>query len=65
MRILRVFRRTKNFGVRHDLVRGAREAGRVRVVYARTENQQLADSFTKPLDIQKYHMHAKTVLNVI
>ena len=41
-----------------------RDAEKLRVVYIRTEDQH-ADLFTKPLDIQKFRKHAKTVLNVV
>ena len=64
MRILHVCRRTKIFGVRHDQVRDVCDAGKIRAVYVRTEDQH-ADLFTKPLDIQKSQKHAKTVLNVM
>ena len=57
-------RRTKHVYVKHHLVKDACDAGKVRVVYVRTEDQH-ADLFTKPLDIQKFHKHAKTVLNVV
>ena len=57
-------RRTKHIDVKHHLVRDACDAGNVRVVYVRTEDQY-ADLFTKPLDIHKFHKHAKTVLNVL
>ena len=56
-------RRTKPIDVKHHLVRDACDAGKVRM-YVRTDNQH-ADLFTKPLDIQKFHKHAKTVLNVL
>ena len=49
-RILHGSRKTKHIGVRHDLVIDACEAGKFRVVYARTEYQH-ADMFTKPLYI--------------
>ena len=57
-------RRTKYIDVKRHLVRDAYDAGKIRVVYVRTEDQH-ADLFTKPLDIQKFHKHAKTLLNVV
>ena len=45
-------------------MRDSCDAGKVGVVYVRTEDQH-ADSFTKPLDIQKFYKQAKTVLNVV
>ena len=57
-------RRTKYIDVKHHLVRDACDTWKVRVVYVRTEDQY-ADLFTKLLDIQKFHRHAKTVLNVV
>ena len=50
--------------MRHDLVRDTCDASKVRVVYVRTEDQH-ADLFTKPLDIEKFYKHAKTVLTVV
>ena len=44
-------RRTKHINVRHHLVRDACDAGKVRVVYVRTEDQYADDLSTKPLDI--------------
>ena len=43
-------RRTKHIDVKHHLVRDACDTGKVRVVYARTEDQH-PDVFTKPLDM--------------
>ena len=57
-------RRTKHIDVKHNLVRVACDAGKVRVVYIKTEDQH-ADLFTKPLDIQMFYNHATTVLNVV
>ena len=57
-------RKSKHIDVEHNLVRGVCDAGKVRVVHVRTEDQH-ADLFTKPLDIQKFHKHVKTVLNVV
>ena len=57
-------RRIKHINVQHHLVRDACDAGKVRMVYVRTEDHH-ADLFTEPLDIQKSHKHAKTVLNVV
>ena len=48
----------------HHLVRDACDAGKVRVVYVRMEDQH-KDLFTKPLDIQKFDKHAKAVLDVV
>ncbi|CAN0329009.1 unnamed protein product, partial [Ascophyllum nodosum] len=56
--------RIKHIDVRHDLVRDTCDASKVRVVYVRTEDQH-ADLFTKPLDIEKFYKHAKTVLTVV
>ena len=50
--------------MKHHLVRNACDEGKVGVMYVRTEDQR-ADLFTKPLDIQKFHKHAKTVLSVV
>ena len=55
-------RRTKHIDVKHHLVRGACDAGKVRVVYVRSEDQH-ADLLTKPLDVKRFHRHAKTMLN--
>ena len=55
---------TKHIDVEHHLMRDACDEGMVRVVYARTEDQH-ADLFTKPLDIQKFYKRAKTALNVV
>ena len=57
-------RRAKHIDMKQHLVRDACDAGKVRVVYARTEDQH-AYFFTKPLDTQKFHKHAKTVLNIV
>ena len=57
-------RKTKHIDVEHHLVRDACDTGKVRVVNVRTEDQH-ADLFTKPLEIQKFNKHAKTVLNVV
>ena len=53
-------RRIKHIDAKRHLVRDACDAGKVRVAYVRTEDQH-ADLFTKPLDMQKFHKHAKTV----
>ena len=45
-------------------MKGACDTNKVRVVYARTEDQH-ADLFTKSLDMQKFYKHGKTVLNVV
>ena len=42
-------------------MKDACDAGEVRVVCIRTQTCSLS----KPLDIQKFHKHAKTVLNVV
>ena len=55
-------RGTKHIAVKHHLVRDVCD-GKVRVVYVRTEDQH-ADLFTKPLVIQKFYKHGKTILNV-
>ena len=47
--------------MRHDLVRDARDAGEVVVVCFKTRTCLLS----KPLATQKFHKHAKTVLNVV
>ena len=60
IRILHDSRRTKHIHVRHDLGRDACDAGKGRVVYVRTEDQQHANLFTKLLDIQTFRKHAKT-----
>ena len=57
-------RRTKHADAKHHLVRDAYGAGKVRVVYVRTKDQH-ANLFTQPLDMQKFHKHATTVLNVV
>ena len=58
-------RRSKHIDVKHHLVRDAAcDAGKVKVVCVRTEDQH-ADLFTKPLERQTFHKHAKTVLNVV
>ena len=57
-------RRTRHIDVKHHLVRNAYCAGKVRMVYVRTEDQH-ADLFTGPLDKQKFHKHAKTVISVV
>ena len=57
-------RRTKHIDARHNLGRGACDAGKIRVVYVRTEDWH-ANLFTMPLDIQTFHKHAKTNPNVV
>ena len=57
-------RRTKHIDVKHHLVRDASDARKVRVAYVRSEDQH-ADLLTKPLDMQKFYMHAKFILNVV
>ena len=60
-----VHRRTKNFGVRHDMARDAHRVGKIRMVYVRTDQQQHAELFTKPLDVKIFRKHAKTDLNIV
>ena len=55
--------RRKHIDMKHDLVRDACDAGKVRVVYVRTEDQH-ADLLTKPLYIRKFHKHAKNALKI-
>ena len=55
-------RRTKHIDVKHHLVRDACDAGKVRVVYVRSEDQH-ANLLTKSLDVKRFHRHAKTMLN--
>ena len=50
--------------MKHNLVRDACDAGKVRAVYARMEDQQ-ADLFSKPLETQKFFKHAKTILYAV
>ena len=57
-------RRNKHIDAKHHLVRDVCDTGKVRVVDVRTEDQH-ADLFTKPLDMQKFYKHAKTVLNIV
>ena len=47
--------------MRHDLVRDACDTGKVRVVCVRKQTYSLS----KPLDIQKFYKHAKTVFNAV
>ena len=54
-------RRTKYIDIKHHLMRHARKVG---VVYVTTEDQH-ADLFTKPLDMQKFYRHAKAILNIV
>ena len=46
IRILHASRRAKHIDVRHDMRREACDAGKIRVVYVKTEDQQYADIFT-------------------
>ena len=57
-------RRTKHIDVKHHLVRDASDARKVRVAYARSEDQH-AELLTKPLDMQKFYKHAKFILNLV
>ena len=50
--------RTKHIDVKRHLVRDASDARKVRVAYVRSEDQH-ADLFTKPLDMQTFYKHAK------
>ena len=50
--------------MKHHQVRDACDAGKVRVVYVRTENQHV-DLFTKQLDIQTFHKDTEMVFNVV
>ena len=56
-------RRTKQFDVKHHLVRDASDARKVRVAYVGSEDQH-ADLLTKPLDMHKFYKHAKFIPNV-
>ena len=57
-------RKTKHIDVKHHLVRDASDARKVRVAYVRSEDQH-ADLFTKPLDMQKFYKHVKFILNEV
>ena len=57
-------RRNKHIDVKHNLVRDASDARKVRVAYVRSGVQH-ADLLTKPLDIQTFYKHAKFILNVV
>ena len=57
-------RSTKHIDLKHNLMRDVCDAGKVRVVYVRTEGRH-ADLFTKPRVIQKLQKHVKTVFNVV
>ena len=57
-------RSIKHIDVKHHLVRHACDARMIRVVFFRTEDQHV-DLFAKPLGMQKFYKHAKTVLNVV
>ena len=57
-------RRTKHIDMKHHLVRDTSDVRRVKVVYARSEDQH-ADLLTKPLDMQKFYKHPKFILNVV
>ena len=56
--------RAKHIDVKPDLRRDACDAGKVRVMYVRMEDQH-AYLFTRSLDIEKPHKHAKTDLNLV
>ena len=51
--------RAKHIDVRHNLARDACDAGEVGVVCVRTR------TYSKTLDTQKFHKHAKTVHNIV
>ena len=53
-------RRIKHIDVKHHLVRGAPDSGKVRVAYVRSEDQH-ADLLAKSLDMQKFYQHAKVI----
>ena len=55
-------RSLKHIDAKHHLGRDACDARKVRMAHVRTEDQH-PDWFTKPLDIQKFQKHVKTVLN--
>ena len=57
-------RSAKYIDVKHHLVRDACDAGKVRVVYVRMEDQPV-DLFIKALDMQKIYKHAKTVFKEV
>ena len=57
-------RRTKHIDVKHHLMRDASDARKVRVGCVRSEDQH-ANLLTKPLDMQKFYKHAKSILNVV
>ena len=57
-------RRTEHIDVKHHLVRDTSDARKVRVAYARSEDQH-ADLVTKPLDVQKFYKHTKFILNLL
>ncbi|CAN0197388.1 unnamed protein product [Ascophyllum nodosum] len=57
-------RTTKHIAAKHHLARNACDAGKILVVYVRTEDQH-ADLSTKPLELQKFYKHAKTVPSVV
>ena len=58
-------RSAKLTDIAYHLVRNPYNAGKVVVVYVRTEDQ-LVDLFTKPLGMQKFYRHAiKTALNIV
>ena len=56
--------RTKHIDAKHDLVRDASDARKVRVAYVRSEDKH-ADLLIKPLDTQTFYKHAKFILNVV
>ena len=57
-------RSSKHIDVKYHLVRDACDAGKVRVVCVRMEDQPV-DLFTKALDMQKIYKHAKTVFKEV
>ena len=50
--------------MKHHLVRNASDARKVRIACVRSGDQH-TDLLTKPLDMQKFHMHAKFILNIV
>ena len=51
-------RKTKRIDAKHHLVRDGCDAGKVRVVYVKTEDQH-ADLFAKSLDMQAFYKYAR------
>ena len=57
-------RRTKHIDVKHHLVRDACDAGKVTLVYIRTDDQHMA-LFLELLGRQKFYNQTKAILNVV